>query len=215
LGAGRDYQSFLCVFWGTGVGSGLIFEGRPWLGCGAAGELGHVVVRNGGARCTCGRRGCLEAYAGRAAMELRARSLARRGTKTRLFELMEKRGKTRLTSAVWARALDAGDPLAERLIARGVSALGAGIASAVNLLDLEAVIIGGGLGDRLGPRYAHRVALAMKSHLFSSDRPPQVHRAALGDLGGAIGAAMLTTDGQEAGDGLPEARAGAPVEATL
>ena len=73
LGAGRPYRSLLGVFWGTGVGGGIVLDGRPWTGRDAAGELGHVVIRQGGARCPCGRRGCLEAYAGRIAMEARAR----------------------------------------------------------------------------------------------------------------------------------------------
>jgi glucokinase len=61
----------------------------------------------------------------------------------------------------------------------------------VNLLDVEAVIIGGGLGVRLGEPYARRIADAMLPHLFADDNPPAVHVAALGDLGGAIGAALL------------------------
>ena len=73
LGAGRKYRSILGVFWGTGVGGGLVLDGKPWVGRGAAGEIGHVVVRLNGARCPCGRRGCMEAYAGRAAMEARRR----------------------------------------------------------------------------------------------------------------------------------------------
>jgi len=73
LGAAKPYKSILGVFWGTGVGGGLILDGKPWLGRGAAGEIGHTVVQNGGRRCPCGRRGCLEAYAGRGAMESRAR----------------------------------------------------------------------------------------------------------------------------------------------
>src|SRR6185436_7602047 len=69
LGAGRGYRSLLGVFWGTGVGGGIVLDGEPWVGRGAAGEIGHVVVKRGGRRCPCGRHGCLEAYAGRAAME--------------------------------------------------------------------------------------------------------------------------------------------------
>jgi glucokinase len=72
-----------------------------------------------------------------------------------------------------------------------VWALAAGIASAVNLLDVEGVIIGGGLGIRLGHPYAKRIAEEMQPHLFSDSRPPHVHVAALGDLGGAIGASLL------------------------
>ena len=73
LGAGKPYRSLLGVFWGTGVGGGLILDGKPWHGRGGAGEIGHMVVKLDGRTCPCGRRGCMEAYAGRAAMEARAR----------------------------------------------------------------------------------------------------------------------------------------------
>jgi glucokinase len=191
LGAGRPYTSLLGVFWGTGVGGGVVLDGKPWLGRASAGEIGHMVVKVDGARCLCGRRGCMEAYAGRGAMEIRARERVEKGEKTDLFKIMEKRGRTRLTSGVFARALDRDDAMAVELIDRAIEALGAGVASAVNLLDVEAVIIGGGLGTRLGEPYAKRIEEAMMPHLFFDDRPPAVHVAALGDLGGAIGAALL------------------------
>ncbi|HWX95429.1 MAG TPA: ROK family protein [Solirubrobacteraceae bacterium] len=191
LGAGRLYDSLLGVFWGTGVGGGLILERRAWRGRGGAGEIGHMVVVIDGARCTCGRKGCLEAYAGRSAMEKHVQRLVEKGRKTKLFDLMRERGRTRLTSGVWARALEHGDKLAEQMLDRAVEALGAGIASAQNLLDVEGVIIGGGLGVRLGHPYAKRIAEAMQPHLFVDSHPPHVHVAALGDLGGAIGAALL------------------------
>ncbi len=191
LGAGRGYDSVLGVFWGTGVGGGIVLSGQRWLGRGAAGEIGHVVVEKGGARCPCGRRGCLEAYAGRAALEVRARKAVKRGEHTDLFRLMEKAGRDRLTSGIWARAVHQDDHLATRLIDRAVEALGAGIASAVNLLDVDAVVIGGGLGTRFGDPYARRIAHAMLPHLFMSERPPAVRVAELGDLCGAIGASLL------------------------
>ena len=191
LGAGRPFRSFLGVWWGTGVGGGLVLDGRLWRGRGAAGEIGHVVVKRDGARCPCGRRGCLEAYAGRGAMEAHARKLVKRGRKTDLFELMEKRKRDRLTSGVWADALERGDEMATALIDRAVAALGAGIGSAVNLLDVEAVIVGGGLGTRLGQPFVERIAEASRPHLFVDERPPVMLPAALGDLGGAIGAALL------------------------
>jgi glucokinase len=191
LGAGKEFKTVLGVWWGTGVGGGLILDGKQWLGRGAAGEIGHVVVKKGGARCTCGRRGCMEAYAGRLAMEIKARKEVKRGAKTDLFRIMEERGRDRLTSGVWERALKHGDDLATRLIDRAVKALGVGIASSVNLIDPEAVIIGGGLGVRFGDRYVRRIAARMHPHLFVDDRPPEMRLAALGDLGGAIGAALL------------------------
>ncbi|HEY3959989.1 MAG TPA: ROK family protein [Solirubrobacteraceae bacterium] len=192
LGAGRLYDSLLGVFWGTGVGGGIVLDGKPWTGRGGAGEIGHMVVEIDGARCTCGRRGCMEAYAGRASMEAHARELhEEKGRKTDLFKLMKERDRTRVTSGIWARALEREDKLATHVIDRAVRALGAGIASAVNLLDVEGVIIGGGLGVRLGHPYAKRIAEAMQPHLFADSRPPHVHVAALGDLGGAIGATLL------------------------
>jgi glucokinase len=194
LGAGKPYQSVLGVFWGTGVGGGLILAGEPWLGRGGAGEIGHMVVKRGGARCPCGRRGCMEAYAGRAAMEARARSEVDKGAKTDLFKLMTQRGRTRLTSAVWAQALEREDTLATELIERAVKALGAGIASAVNLLDVEAVILGGGLGVRFGQPMAERISTEMHPHLFNDTRPPAVRVAGLGDQSGGIGAAMMVSD---------------------
>ena len=126
-------------------------------------------------------------------MEARARRRANRGEKTVLFKIMEERGRTRLTSGVWARALDKGDPLARSLLDRAVRALGAGVASTQNVLDVEAIIIGGGLGLRLGEPYVERIREAMMPHLFADDRPPAVELAALGDLGGAIGASLLVT----------------------
>jgi glucokinase len=99
---------------------------------------------------------------------------------------------------VWQQALDQHDEMAVRLIGRAVRSLGAGVASAINLLDLEAVVIGGGMGVRFGSTYAERIAAAMQPHLFVPNRPPAVHVAELGDLGGAIGAALhsLTADGK-------------------
>jgi glucokinase len=191
LGAGRPYDSFLGVFWGTGVGGGVILDGKEWLGRGAAGEIGHMVIKLGGARCTCGRRGCVEAYAGRGAMEIEARKEHDKGTKTDLFKIMKKKGHARLTSGIWERALDDGDKLAEKLIDRAVKALAAGIASAVNLLDVEAVVIGGGLGVRFGESYVEKIAKQMHKHLFVDDNPPAMHVAVLGDFGGAIGASLL------------------------
>ena len=189
FGAGRGVDSFLGVFWGTGVGGGIVMDGRPLTGRGSAGEIGHVCSKPGGRRCNCGLEGCVEAYAGRGALEERARELAK-NRPTILFDLMEKRGRGRLTSGVWLRALQAGDEVAETLILRAVQALGVGIGSAVTLLDVEAVVIGGGLGERLGADWLARIQAAANEHTFF--RVPPVYRLAeLGDLGGAIGASLL------------------------
>ena len=192
LGAGRDFHTLIAVWWGTGIGGAIFFGDRPWTGRDAAGEIGHTCVQHlGGRRCPCGRRGCVEAYAGRNAMEGEARTRHHDGAKTDLFKLMKKHDRDRLTSGIWKRALDRGDTLAGSLLDEAVDALGAGIASAINLLDLEAVIIGGGVGSKLGEPFVQRIAGAMAPHLFAEDHRPTVCLAALGDLGGAIGASLL------------------------
>jgi glucokinase len=191
LGAGRNHDSVLGVFWGTGVGGGIVLNGEDWHGRGAAGEIGHMVVVRGGDRCPCGNRGCMEAYAGRAAMEAKARKRHKDGEKTVLFKLMREHDRPRLTSGIWARALDHGDKLAEELIDEAVKALGAGIASAVNLLDPEIVILGGGLGVRFGESLGPRIKKRMHKNLFDQDHPPEFTVVELGDLGGALGAALL------------------------
>lgn len=195
LGAGKGVDSLLGVFWGTGVGGGIVLNGSDWLGRGAAGEIGHMVIKRGGRRCPCGNKGCMEAYAGRAAMEAKARKEHAKGRKTILFELMEDKGKDRLTSSVWEKAVKHDDELTIELIDGAIKALGAGIASAVNLLDVEAVVLGGGLGVRFGERYGKKIEKHMHKSLFASDSPPAFSVAELGDLGGAIGAALLAKAG--------------------
>jgi len=193
LGAGKPYSSLLGLFWGTGVGGGLILGGKPWHGRGGAGEIGHMVIKLGGRRCPCGNKGCVEAYSGRAAMEARARKEMKKGRKSDLVKLMEEKQHERFTSAVWADAVEHGDKLAVDLIDGAITALGAGAASAVNLLDVEAVVIGGGLGVRFGEPYVERIRKAMAPHLFPGHQKPDVHLVGLGDVGGAIGAALLVS----------------------
>jgi glucokinase len=192
LGAGRSFDDLLTVFAGSGIGGALILGGQLRVGAhGAAGEIGHMVVVDGGELCPCGRRGCAEAYAGRNALERAARAAAAAGRPTQLLSIQERRGRPRMTSGVWKAALDAGDPLAHELIDRAVEALGAAIASAVNLVDVQAVLIGGGLGDKLGEPFVRRVETAMIPHLFLAPDQVEVRLGALGDYAGATGAALL------------------------
>jgi glucokinase len=188
-GAGRGVRSFLGVFWGTGVGGGLVLDGRLVQGRGSAGEIGHMCVKPGGRRCNCGLRGCAEAYAGRGALEQRARREGRK-RKTILFDLQHKRGRESLTSGIWLRALDAGDAVATELLDEAVQALGVAIGSAVTLVDVELVVMGGGLGERLGAAWLKRIEKAARRHTFFRE-PPAYRLAELGDMGGAIGASLL------------------------
>lgn len=190
-GAGRGYRHLLGVWVGTGVGGGLVLDGALYEGQGAAGEIGHMIVKPGGRVCSDGRRGHLEAYAGRGQMEAHARHLVKEGHKTELFDIMERKGRTRLSSGVWAAALEKKGKMAVELVDDAVRALAVALASVQNLLALEAIVIGGGLGDRLGPPFVGRIREEMQPLLFVPDHPPTLLSSEFGDLAGAVGAAVL------------------------
>ena len=192
VGAARDVDDVLGVFVGTGVGGGLVLHGHLVRGAtGAAGEIGHMVVREGGRMCGCGLSGHVEAYAGRAAIEREARRRHAEGEPTKLIELA---GEERMKSSVIAKALDAGDAMTLELLDEAIDALGAGIASVVNLLDLELVVVGGGVADKLGARFVGRIEQATRARLFVPTSPVRVVPAVLGDLAGATGAALIADD---------------------
>lgn len=195
FGAGRPFDHVLVVFVGTGVGAGLVLNGQAYEGAvGGAGEFGHTVVVQGGAVCPCGRRGCVEAYAGRRAMAHAAERAVAAGRHTILFDIQKELGKGRPTSGVFREALQRGDELTADLLDGAVSALGASIGSAVNLLDVEAVVIGGGLSDNLGESFIMRIDAAMRPHLFLQPPRVRVLPAELGDEGGALGAALMARE---------------------
>jgi glucokinase len=189
IGAARDVDDVLGVFVGTGVGGGLVLDGDLYRGVtGAAGEIGHMVVRDGGRECGCGLSGHVESYAGRAAIEREARRRHAAGEETALIKLA---GDGRMKSSVIAKALDAGDAMTIELLDEAVEALGAGIASVVNLLDLELVVVGGGVADKLGAGFVGRIEQATRARLFVSSSPVRVVPATLGDLAGATGAGLI------------------------
>ncbi len=191
-GAGRGSRFMLGVWMGTGVGGGLVLDGRPYTGAfGGAGEFGHMVVHHGGAQCGCGRRGCIEAYAGRAAMERTAEQAVSGGRVTDLFTIRDDKGKERLTSAVWSKALKNDDELATELVREAVEAVGVGVGSVINLLDLDRVVIGGGLAEKLGQDLADDIADAAAPWTLVPNDERTFVVAELGDDPGIIGAAEL------------------------
>lgn len=195
LGAGRGTDDVLAVSVGTGVGGGIVIGGRPFEGAaGGAGEFGHMIVQRGGAVCPCGRRGCVEAYAGRRAMTLAAERAVAAGRSTILFDVQREKDKARATSGVFREAYERGDELVADLLDTAVEALAAGIASAVNLLDVDVVVLGGGLADKLGEPFRSRIDAATRPLLFLQPPRIKVVAAQLGDEGGAIGVALLARE---------------------
>ena len=191
-GAGRGASDLLGVWVGTGIGGGLVLDGNMRRGpTGYAGEIGHTVVMKGGRVCGCGHLGHLEAYAGRACLEREARARAANGQLNMLVELA---GDGRMASKIWADALDARDPVALELIDGAVWALGVAAADAGTLLDLDMVIVGGGLADRLGPSFVGRIEQSAREQIFAHGSPARVVPAALGDQSAALGAALMAAD---------------------
>ncbi len=187
-GAAAGRSDVLCAFMGTGVGGGLILDGRLRRGPrGLAGEIGHVTVRAGGREGGCGGRGHMEAYAGRIGMEREARRRHAAGEETALVALA---GDGRMKSGTFAKALDQGDRVAEELLGEAVEAVALAIAGTVMLVDVTTVVVGGGVADKLGPAFVARIGEAVATQLGPL-LAVEVLPAALGDDAGLVGAARL------------------------
>ncbi|MBJ7288045.1 ROK family protein [Williamsia sp.] len=191
-GAADGADNVLGLWMGTGIGGALIIDGKPFNGSrGAAGEIGHVVVQERGALCGCGRRGCVEAYAGRRSMETAAADMVEAGRSTNLFDIRDDLGKTKITSKVWKKALDSGDELAVSLFDTAIDALGVAIGSTLNVLDLDLVVVGGGLAEKLGQDLADRIETATAPWVLQPNPDRRFAVSALGDDAGIVGAASL------------------------
>ena len=191
MGAGRGTDDLLGVFAGTGVGAGLILDGRLRQGPrGMAGEIGHSFVAFGDLGTAEIGRGELEDYAGRNSLERRARARHEAGEPTLLVELAV---DGRMKSSVWENAVAAGDAMAVELVADATSALAAAMANVIAIVDVELVVLGGGFADRLGEPFRAAVENELHQRSFAGTTAP-VREAVLGDTGGALGAALLVED---------------------
>ena len=194
LGAGRGAKELVGIFVGTGIGGGIISKGQLYLGSrGAAAEVGHMIVQVDGPLCGCGNHGCIEALASRTAMERDVREAIRGGEKSCVLKLMEERGKDRMTSSIIQRALKKNDPVMRKVVKRGQYYLGMLVASVVNMLDPECVVIGGGIAERLGEYYIAPIRkTAYENFLRRHDAERvKVVCGTLGDNAGALGAVVL------------------------
>ncbi|MEU6078261.1 ROK family protein [Micromonospora sp. NPDC047074] len=180
LGAGRDAGHVLFVAIGTGIAAAHLVGGTAATGAhGAAGEIGHVLVRPGGPRCGCGRRGCLEAVSS-------ASAIGRHYTE---------RAGVPTTAAEVAERAAAGEPLAAEVWREAVEALADGLATGQALFDVETVVLGGGLA-RAGALLFDPLRAALHERM-TFHREPRLVAAALGDEAGCLGAALLALDSLE------------------
>ncbi|RLE31185.1 ROK family protein, partial [Candidatus Acetothermia bacterium] len=195
-GAGRGTRYFLYVTVSTGIGGGIVIGGRLYRGADSlAGEIGHMVVDPGGPRCTCGRRGCLEAFSAGPAIARRARELLashhRSGEGRIILELVGG-DPSRITAREVAMAAARGDPLAAEILREAGEALGFGLAQAIALLNPERVALGGGVVKAGEPFLAH-VRKAANAWAFPGARV-EIALAELGDDAPLWGAAALAQD---------------------
>jgi glucokinase len=193
-GCGKGTHTMVGIFVGTGIGGGLIIDGRLHLGArGAAGELGHMILVPDGPKCPCGKRGCAEALASRTSIERDVRAAIARGKKSRVLKLMKKKSADRLTSSVVARALADGDPVMTKVFRRAQEYVGMLVANVVNATDPEVVVIGGGLAERLGEDMVARIReVAYERFLVQRDRERvRILATELKDRAAPLGAAFV------------------------
>lgn len=186
-GAGRGTRHMIYVTVSTGIGGGLILNGKIYHGVtGGAGEIGHMTVLPNGPRCGCGNRGCLEALASGTAIAREGQALLERGVPTLITAPVTAKGVV--------EAMRQGDPYAREIVEQAMYYLGIGMANMVNLFNPELIVIGGGL-SHIGDTLLAPVQRGIATHAFSS--AAQQVRVCLAELGdqvgivGAAGAAMM------------------------
>lgn len=192
LGAARADDSVVGIFVGTGIGGGIILDGRLVEGSrGAAAEVGHMVMQLGGPACGCGNQGCLEALASRLAIERELRAAIAKGRKTLVSELIKGQPGP-IRSSVLQEALEDKDKLTISVLKKAAEVLGAACVNLIHVLDPQAVVLGGGVMEACGDFILPIVqAVVAKDPLMKGRAPAPVLEAALGDDAVALGAAAI------------------------
>ena len=190
FGAGRNCDDFVCVFVGTGIGSAIVKDGKLMRGAtGTAGELGHIIVDLNGRPCACGAHGCLEAYASRTAIETRIDGALKKGRKSCITEYLED-GKA-ITSSMIRKAIEREDELVLQCVTEASEYLSAGLASVINLINPERIILGGGLIEAVDYFYQSTIKKARAKCLPVPAEKIEFKKTELGDFSGVVGAAFL------------------------
>lgn len=194
-GSGQGYTTFVCMFVGTGIGSGIVQNGRLYTGLtGTAGEVGHMTIQAGGRLCGCGSRGCLEAYASRTAITKAIMAEIHHGRRSVLAEdaaLQLKEGETIIRSGLLANAIAHNDELTIEVVEEAADYLGYGLASVMNFYNPECIILGGGVIESIDLLFERAVHRACTTALSAPAHKTKIIRAKLGDFSGVVGAACL------------------------
>ncbi len=194
-GAGRGYNNFVCMFVGTGIGSGIVQGGKMYTGLsGTAGEVGHMTLVAGGRICGCGSRGCLEAYASRTAITKSIMAEIHHGRPSVLSDdafKQLKEGETIIRSGILAHAIQQKDELVIEMVSEAADYLGYGLASVLNFYNPDCIILGGGVIEAIDLLYETAVHRARTTALSAPAKKTPILRAKLGDFSGVVGAACL------------------------
>lgn len=193
FGAGRKLTDFVCMFIGTGIGGGIVIGGQQYRGsAGMGGEIGHMaVIAHDGPKCGCGNRGCMEALASRGAIVRRVIEGMKEGRKTLVWDLCDSDTR-RIRSRIIAEAYLEGDKLVRTIIDDACEYIGIGAANLINVLNPQAVILGGGLIEALGSKMLPRIRKSAWQHVIGPT-PERVNiiDCGLGDDAGILGAALV------------------------
>lgn len=195
FGAARGARQAVGIWVGTGIGGGLIQQGRLHVGAsGAAGEIGHMVVASTSEPCGCGRIGCVEALASRTAIERHIRAMMASGRTSAVPRLLAEKGRSRITAGIIRKALLEGDDVVREALAEAQVHLGTLVTNILNLLDPEVVVIGGGLVQKLGDGFVAPIRERARGAClrgWTGAEGPRILPSMLGDDAGPLGAAAL------------------------
>jgi glucokinase len=193
-GAAKGFRTAVGYFIGTGLGGGILINGTVHHGMmGLAGELGHCIIHAGGRRCSCGKRGCVEAYCSKTAfVKALKKEVFRRGNTTLLPDDKFNEDSKNIKSKYLARAYKSGDPVVKKVIDKGLQMLGTAAAGICAAVAPECIILGGGFTESMGDDVLPPFKASFESHLFGiSPALISIRRSALGDDAVAVGAAIL------------------------
>ncbi len=206
-GAGAGYRHVVGIFPGTGVGGGLILDGKLFRGAtGGAGEIGHITIEPDGPKCGCGNYGCLEQMASRTAIAKELVGLVISG-RSRVIRESAGTDIAKVKSKTILKAVQAGEEAVIEVVQRAARYMGMGMAAAVNIFDPELIILGGGLIEKLGDFYVEEAERSMRRHAMKGlVSHVDVRQAQLGDDAAVVGVAALAHEdaGKRAQDGKPD-----------
>lgn len=193
-GAGKGVKNFVAITLGTGVGSGIVVDGKLVTGVNyAAGEMGHTVIVYNGEQCNCGRKGCWERYSSATALIQQTKDAMLKDPFTKMWDMVEDRNIKNVNGKIAFDGMRAGDTTATEVVKNYMGYLACGMTNIINIFQPDVLCVGGGVGNEkenlLGP-----VRTLVENNIYSihAAKQTKICAAELGNDAGIIGAALLT-----------------------